>query len=156
MSYLSSPRHVMEVAFERTRVVGSAAVCIASVRGQSLQIANIGDTQCTLVRHGRVVMATDMQMHSPQKPFQLGMQCGDSPSDAETSSYSLRADDVIVLTTDGVSGNLTEEEMIACIHEGDTAQVTAEAIVKAAHAVSRTPAGSLDDITCVVGIVGIA
>eukprot|EP01063_Lacrimia_lanifica_P009286 TRINITY_DN16287_c0_g1_i1.p2 TRINITY_DN16287_c0_g1~~TRINITY_DN16287_c0_g1_i1.p2 ORF type:complete len:323 (+),score=115.49 TRINITY_DN16287_c0_g1_i1:112-1080(+) len=167
VSNLVSPAHLMQFAFDKTHVVGSCAVVMAAVRGVRLEVANVGDCACLVLRRGAVVFATDAMSHGPGKPYQLALQGADVPGDAEVAAYTLRLGDVVVCCTDGLLNNIPAAALPAYFkafgapqpQRGPGAAAALQAavggLVAAARERSQTPEGHNDDITCVVGLVGV-
>ena len=164
-----SPRQVMELAHQRTRIVGSAAMLVAAVRGTHLDVANVGDCRCRVFRRGRFVLATDEMVKGPKKPYQLAVQGGDAPGDAETCAFPLRSGDLVMVASDGVDNNLSDAVLVEMLDDGveigsvgppqgprRSALEIAETVVLRAQEVSQEEGGVRDDITAVVAYVGRA
>ncbi|KAJ9458028.1 Protein phosphatase PTC7-like protein fig [Diplonema papillatum] len=155
MSTWAAPLQLLEVAYQQTRVAGSATVCLVALRGTALQVCNVGDCQLCLFRDGRLLLRSDVLKHSAGKPYQIAVNCGDVPGDADLFSFPARDGDVVLLGSDGLFNNVTEQYLAELTaHPRRTpiysAQAVAEDIVDAAHANSVLPSGDPDDITCVI------
>ena len=157
-----NPRQVLESAFELTRQPGSAVVCLAAIRGNVLQIASVGDSTCLLLRNREVLVRTSPQLHAGCRPYQLALQCGETPADCDTISYPARPGDIVILATDGITNNISERSLIEIISsikydsdsDSDEATAITAALVETAYQNSLLPDGHTDDITAVAMIVG--
>ena len=77
------------------------------------QIANLGDSGVVILGSGGVKFKTPQQEHSFGYPFQVGHQeHSDRPEDALQSVVALKAGDVVVVGTDGLFDNLSEEDAV--------------------------------------------
>ncbi|WZN60632.1 protein phosphatase 2C-like protein [Chloropicon roscoffensis] len=94
---------------------GSSTLCcclVDMVRGTA-QIANLGDSGVVILGSGGVKFKTPQQEHSFGYPFQVGHQeHSDRPEDALQSVVALKAGDVVVVGTDGLFDNLSEEDAV--------------------------------------------
>ena len=55
-----------------------------------LQVANLGDSGCMVLRDGRIVLRTVEQTHAFNFPRQLGTGSQDTPADADRLSIPVR------------------------------------------------------------------
>jgi serine/threonine protein phosphatase PrpC len=80
-----------------------------------VQVANLGDSGMMLLRNGAVLVRTIEQTHAFNFPRQLGTGSQDTPADADRTSLSARAGDLVVVGTDGLFDNMYDEEIIAFV-----------------------------------------
>jgi hypothetical protein len=78
-----------------------------------LRIAHLGDSMGMLVRGERVVWRSAEQWSAWNTPVQLGPRSGTRPAAAACASVRVKADDVLVLATDGLSDNVWDEAVLA-------------------------------------------
>ena len=105
----------------RDSIKGSATVCLcqfirnAQNKIVACEVLNLGDSGLLLVRGGeRIVFRTDELEHDFGYPLQLGHhEASDSVSDADVERIDVYADDVLILATDGLFDNVTDEEILA-------------------------------------------
>jgi protein phosphatase PTC7 len=119
---------------QRQHIIGSTTACVASYlplpsdgRGDSkpvaggaagtMQIANLGDSGCMVIRDGRVVLRTVEQTHAFNFPRQLGTGSQDTPADADRLSIPVLEGDIIVLGTDGLFDNMFDDEILQLVVE---------------------------------------
>ena len=130
----------------RHPLLGLTTLTALLIKGQSYVVAHVGDTRCGVWRDGQWTQIT--QDHVVQHPdFQHQLLRSVGLEDHVVVDY-LQGDalpgDVFVLTTDGVHGALSPQDMVARLHEGG-ARSMAQALVDAALA-----AGSNDNVTAMV------
>uniref|UniRef100_A0A915AR15 Protein phosphatase n=2 Tax=Parascaris univalens TaxID=6257 RepID=A0A915AR15_PARUN len=113
------------------RPIGSSTACILVVDQDTLYSANLGDSGFLLLRRGQVVYRSREQTHYFNAPFQLSLLpdnaraagfLGDPPEKAELNSIDLQSGDVVVLATDGLWDNVSENlivEQLSNIQHGD-------------------------------------
>uniref|UniRef100_A0A0R3RQ43 Protein phosphatase n=1 Tax=Elaeophora elaphi TaxID=1147741 RepID=A0A0R3RQ43_9BILA len=103
------------------RPIGSSTACVLIVHQDTLYSANLGDSGYLVIRNGKVVYRSREQTHYFNAPYQLslpptdegnGSFLGDSPEKAESASLDLMSGDIIVLATDGLWDNVTEDEIV--------------------------------------------
>ena len=113
---------------------GSSTACIIVFQHDTnlLHTANLGDSGFVVIRNKKIIYKSQEQQHYFNSPFQmailpdevedraqldenvepLGDLVNDSPDRATTSSFKLSEGDFIVVATDGLWDNLTEEELL--------------------------------------------
>jgi protein phosphatase PTC7 len=138
----TDPREVIRAAHDRVKIVGSTTACVAILHGDSgaLRVGNLGDAGAMIARKGSDAFHTPSQQHEFNCPFQLGWSAfypeSDTADDAATFSVECIAGDVLVMGSDGLWDNVPHAEVAAtcetCVHEGKSAQETAEAIATVA------------------------
>lgn len=98
----------------------------------SLQISSLGDSGFFIVRQARIHYASQPQTHAFNTPYQLTMKrdiptgkvppnrrnsLDDYPEDAASTSHALHNGDVVVFATDGVSDNLSSQEILRIVSD---------------------------------------
>lgn len=68
----------------------------------------MGDCRYTIIRNNEVLHQSDEQQHSFNFPFQLGPQ-GDPAHHAQEFRHSLEVGDIVVVGSDGLYDNLSED-----------------------------------------------
>ncbi|BDA46553.1 Protein phosphatase PTC7 homolog fig at C-terminar half [Coccomyxa sp. Obi] len=170
---------------ERDGLKGSSTACVVLIdtaQGQ-LKSANVGDSGFLIVKRGGSGEQLSVKYHSPQQehsfgcPYQLGHYEGaDSPEDAMLMTVPVEAGDFVVLGSDGLWDNLSDEQILeevrASLHAREGASAAAHRLAAAAfrHSLDRhsqTPyslgaseafdmvysGGKMDDITVVVALL---
>lgn len=125
---------------------GTTTACVTTLQGNTLTVANIGDSRCWIFRPslGDFVLKTSEQWHWFDCPKQLGTNSPDTPAvDADVHSIDLEDGDVIILATDGLPDNLWDHEILSICMErvGHTGPELAERLVRAAKKVAIDPFG---------------
>jgi protein phosphatase PTC7 len=113
------------------------------------QAFNVGDSGFRLLRPSQRGLAVEKrsreQQHYFNCPYQLGTRSRDRPSDGDAYSASVRADDLVVLMTDGVSDNLSDEDICEALRSplaaGEEAAALAQALASLARTASQQPLG---------------
>lgn len=176
-----------ELLENKDHLLGSSTACIVSLHREERTIytANLGDSGFLVVRDDEVVHRSVEQQHYFNTPYQLavappgqeGLVLSDSPDMAESSSFKVEDGDVIILGTDGLFDNLSEDMILGYVsaHSKDnreeSVQKTASTIAETAYYLSFDPeymspfalsainsgieltGGKPDDITCVLARV---
>ncbi|KLO10392.1 hypothetical protein SCHPADRAFT_930597 [Schizopora paradoxa] len=91
---------------------GSSTALLATLSGDRLRIAHLGDCSGLLVRGGDVVWRSEEMWWGFNFPLQLGPSSPTLPQDARTYELRVQADDILVLASDGMSDNLWEEDVV--------------------------------------------
>ena len=122
---------------QRQHIIGSTTACVATYlplpSGQqaagdskgaagTVQVANLGDSGCMVIRDGRMVLRTIEQTHAFNFPRQLGTGSQDTPSDADRLSIPLEPGDIVVLGTDGLFDNMFDDEILLLVNENTRKQ----------------------------------
>ena len=109
-------------AHQRTRKPGSATACILKIDSDSgaLEASNLGDSGFLVIRNGHVVLQTPVQEHFFDCPFQLGaapeyVPETDYPEDSNQIKHQLQEGDVIVMATDGLWDNVSQQDIIQIV-----------------------------------------
>lgn len=129
---------------KETLHVGYSTIAAARIINNQLEVANVGDTPVFLVRDKGIIMLT------VQDRFITGslMQAlGEPDINIHTTSEKLQPGDYVILTSDGVSNVLTEEDLLKIVN----LHKEPESIVEAAFlAVEEEPREYDDDMTMIV------
>ncbi|KAK7087157.1 protein phosphatase PTC7 homolog [Littorina saxatilis] len=187
-----APASIIAASYEELQqhkdpLMGSSTACIVSLHREEHTIysANLGDSGFLIVRDNEVVHRSQEQQHYFNTPFQLavappgqqGRVLSDSPEMAESSSFKVEDGDVIVLGTDGLFDNLSEDMILGYVSSNlkdnreESVQKTASTIAESAYHLSVDPeymspfalsaidagieltGGKPDDITCIMARV---
>ncbi|VDM79538.1 unnamed protein product [Strongylus vulgaris] len=122
--------------------LGSSTACVLVVHQEMLYSANLGDSGFMVVRDGRVLTKSEEQVHYFNAPFQLTLPpegrylvsrmlylliiyessfdicsgyrgfIGDTPDLADKSEIRVQKGDIVLLATDGLWDNLTEQHVL--------------------------------------------
>ncbi|KII84710.1 hypothetical protein PLICRDRAFT_57238 [Plicaturopsis crispa FD-325 SS-3] len=84
----------------------------APTGGAVLRIAHVGDCMGMLVRGEEIVWRSDEMWWGFNAPLQLGPASPTVPADATVLTLPVRADDILVLASDGLSDNLWDEDVL--------------------------------------------
>ena len=127
--------------------VGTSTACLVHIdeSGQFTAL-NVGDSCFRLIRPSadglQVVMASLEQTHFFNCPLQLGTDSRDMPSEGDSYEGKVESGDLLVLATDGLIDNLSEDEILRCVSgplaDGRPAMHLAESLVSAARAASMS------------------
>ncbi|KZV63038.1 hypothetical protein PENSPDRAFT_657624 [Peniophora sp. CONT] len=77
-----------------------------------LRVAHLGDCMGMLVRGDEIVWRSDEMWWSFNTPLQLGPASRTSPDAAQLLTLPARADDILILASDGLSDNLWDEDVL--------------------------------------------
>lgn len=168
------PLDVLQGAYEAVgHIPGSATACIAALNGDELDVCNLGDSGCLIVRDGGVLFATKEQTHGFNFPFQLGSESMDTPLDGDMTTHTITDGDLVILASDGVFDNLFQDQILEVVLSNqkdfeNVGRLLAEAASNVAtdHKCQSPYAarcqtmlgvqhagGKLDDITAVVALI---
>ncbi|EDO27712.1 predicted protein [Nematostella vectensis] len=169
--------------FSRT---GSSTACIVVLdkRDKTLHSVNLGDSGFLVVRKGIVVHQSSEQQHYFNTPYQLaipppgqdGRVIQDSLDAAESTSFNVEVDDLIVMGTDGLFDNLSTDQILTEIaelqdYDAESIQSLADSLAMKARCLAFDPSyespfakqaklrglaitgGKPDDITVLVAVV---
>jgi len=106
---------------------GASTICLATVKGCDLGVANLGDSGFMILRRGKhrleIVQRSKEQHHRWNCPYQLtrlppalarqfpDFAC-DTPGDADLYNCLIHEGDLVLLFTDGMRDNLQDHEII--------------------------------------------
>jgi protein phosphatase PTC7 len=108
---------VVQSVFENQQLGSSTVCCLYLDREtNTLFSANIGDSGYLIMRKNEKgeyfqFFKSQEQTHEFNFPFQVGSS-GDNPRCAETHKHQLKDGDLIILATDGLWDNLTDDEIL--------------------------------------------
>ncbi|XP_064612186.1 protein phosphatase PTC7 homolog [Liolophura sinensis] len=186
-----APAHMIADSYEellqqKGPLIGSSTACIVALHREerTMYTANLGDSGFLLIRDGEVIHRSQEQQHYFNTPFQIavapptqeGQVLSDSPDMAESTSFGVKEGDIILVGTDGLFDNLSEDMILSHIarlkdHREESVQKTAHGMADHAHTLSLDPdymspfalsavdvgidikGGKPDDITVVVARV---
>ncbi|SCV68449.1 BQ2448_570 [Microbotryum intermedium] len=118
--YEVDPVEVLQRAFEKSLaeckdegVIGSSTALLAVLRNDELQIANMGDCCCSIIRGNDYIFRSEEQQHSFNFPVQAGTTSRDTPiKDAQRFNIKVQKDDIVILSSDGLMDNLYDEDIL--------------------------------------------
>ncbi len=108
------PYDILMNAFETVHAPGTCTVALATLEGNYLRLASLGDCGTRIVRNGSVVFASTVQEHRFNQPYLLGsprFHPSNVPDDAHRYSVVVQPGDVIVMGSDGLWDNLWDHEL---------------------------------------------
>ena len=156
------------------KATGASTAVVASITEDGyLRALNVGDSACVVVRNGKIVSKTREISHYFECPYQLSEDSPDRPRDGTKLNVALQRGDLVVMASDGVFDNLSDEKVVEVVQNGNQKP---SAIAKRLSDVSRTTSlnrqvvtpyavqarnfgdpdysdgigGKLDDVSCVV------
>ncbi|KZW01488.1 protein serine/threonine phosphatase 2C [Exidia glandulosa HHB12029] len=91
---------------------GSSTALLAILLGDELRVAHLGDCALCLVRNGEMVFRSEEQQWKFNHPLQLGPSSSTVPSDAQSIVLKVQPDDIVILSSDGMSDNLWDEDVL--------------------------------------------
>ncbi|KAF8493577.1 phosphatase 2C-like domain-containing protein [Gautieria morchelliformis] len=91
---------------------GSATALLAVLRDEELRIAHLGDCAVCLVRDGGIVYRSEEMQHSFNYPLQLGPSSPTLPAHARAISLPVQQNDILILSSDGMTDNLWDEDVL--------------------------------------------
>jgi protein phosphatase PTC7 len=141
---LSILNHCWQSAKDKS-IIGSSTACILTLSATNqLQAVNIGDSGFIVLRpmlsnsmsdpalfpmnpgqrqlHYAIIYRSPQQLHWFNCPYQLGIDSAgnsskfDSPNDSEQLTVTVQENDLILLATDGLFDNITEEEILSIMN----------------------------------------
>eukprot|EP00232_Nephroselmis_pyriformis_P010646 CAMPEP_0182891880 /NCGR_PEP_ID=MMETSP0034_2-20130328/23529_1 /TAXON_ID=156128 /ORGANISM="Nephroselmis pyriformis, Strain CCMP717" /LENGTH=504 /DNA_ID=CAMNT_0025025515 /DNA_START=41 /DNA_END=1551 /DNA_ORIENTATION=- len=116
----ANPTEALLEAFNKTTVEGSSTACLLQLDGQRLLGANLGDSGFRVVRDGRVVLASPVQCHKFNTPFQLSwpeFNESNFPEESDEFDVILAPGDVVVLGTDGLFDNFFDDDIARVVRD---------------------------------------
>ncbi|CAH1802321.1 unnamed protein product [Owenia fusiformis] len=123
----NNPQEIMasgyaEVLQNKMPMIGSCTACIVALHKEeeTLYTSNLGDSGFLVCRDGEFVHRSEEQQHYFNTPYQLaaappsqqGLVLSDSPESAESSSFNVQQGDIILVGTDGLFDNMTDEMIL--------------------------------------------
>ena len=169
-------RNVLEYAVMETSLLGSVTIAAATVIGTRLAYINVGDCAVLVFRKMQVIGSYMEISHTPSQhvmnhdpatgasweaPRQISVYQPQSRREAARlcvqhanfNAMTIQKDDVVVVCSDGVTDNLSRDELRNIVEAGMTESLgpygLAQEIVELAIGTGRKP----DDTSAFVGIV---
>lgn len=126
------PKKLIEMGYNKikndgiVKVGGTTAIAAHFPANGTMQVANLGDSWCGVFRDSKLVFQTRFQTVGFNAPYQLaiipdemvreakkkgGAFIQNKPSDADEYSFQLAKDDLVVLATDGVTDNISSDDI---------------------------------------------
>ncbi|KAK6156899.1 hypothetical protein DH2020_011147 [Rehmannia glutinosa] len=170
-----NPAELLNRSVAETHSSGASTVLIAQFDGQTLHVANVGDSGFIVLRHGAIYKRSSPMHHVFH--FPLLIERGDEPSSlAEFYKIDLEEDDVIITASDGLLDNLYDQEISAIVMKSLAAdkklEEIAELLATKAQEIGRSAStrspfaddakaagfaeytgGKLDDVAVIVSVV---
>nr|CAB3447316.1 unnamed protein product [Digitaria exilis] len=117
------PRALLERAHQRTVAAGTpsaSTAVIVSLAGGALRWAYVGDSGFVVFRDGRVVRRSRPQQHRFNCPYQLSSKRDGvvAIALAEAGEVPAKDGDVVVVATDGLFDNVTDDELERIVRMG--------------------------------------
>lgn len=159
---------------DRSATGASTAVVASMSKEGELQILNVGDSSCFVLRNNAIVAKTKEIVHYFDCPYQLSEDSPDRPRDGTKSRVRCQAGDIIVMGSDGVFDNLSDENLLEQVTKfgSQRAAILARKVVEASRRISLddqadTPyakmakrngdeeyadgvGGKVDDVSCII------
>jgi protein phosphatase PTC7 len=114
------PFDILMHAFETVHAPGTCTVALATLEGNYLRLASLGDCGTRILRDEVVIFASKVQEHRFNQPFQLGsprFHPSNVPGDAHRYNVAVQPGDVIVMGSDGLWDNLWDHELEIVVAE---------------------------------------
>ncbi|CAG5118916.1 unnamed protein product, partial [Candidula unifasciata] len=144
-----------EMLEQKLPILGSSTACVVSLHREEKTIysANLGDSGFLVVRNSEVVHRSADQQHYFNTPYQLALAppmqeaqwLNDSPEMAESSSFKVQDGDILMLATDGLFDNMSEDMIVRTLSylhsqkEEERIQHAAASIAQCAYQLSLDP-----------------
>jgi protein phosphatase len=159
-------RAIAQAAMEDPGLTGMGTTATAALlEGGILYLVHVGDSRAYLIRDGRIVQVTDDHSVVAEMVRRGTLDADDAEShparhvitralgvDADIEIDALRVDlepgDVVLLCTDGLSGPVDDEGILAVVESALSLEQAAAALVERANA-----AGGPDNVTVVLARV---
>lgn len=158
---------------DKTATGASTALVASLSETGKLSVLNLGDSYCYVIREGKVFSKSKEIVHYFECPYQLSEDSPDRPKDGTKLNVYVQPGDIILMGTDGVFDNLSDEKILSAVGESPKkASRIAKTLVDLSRTVSldgdaATPfaklakrngfeeyesglGGKLDDVSCVV------
>ena len=160
-----------EIADEQA--TGASTAVVASITDDGfLRAINLGDSSCIVIRGDKVVQQTQDIVHYFDCPYQLSEISPDRPRDARKMNFELVRGDIVLMASDGIFDNLSNDEIVELANSAPKANTIAKKVSERSRKVSldsqaETPyalqakkngdpdfrdgrGGKVDDISCIV------
>ncbi|CAL1131845.1 unnamed protein product [Cladocopium goreaui] len=121
----------LEYAESQAAAYGASTAVVLCQQGNSLGVANLGDSGFMVLRKGplgmSIVVKSEEQQHSWNCPYQLTRLPKtllnrypqlhfDKASDSEQSTVPIREGDLVIMFTDGMRDNLHDREVVSLVN----------------------------------------
>ena len=158
---------------DRTSTGASTAIVGSISDDGFLRVLNLGDSACIVIRNDKVVTRTREISHYFDCPYQLSLDSPDRPRDGTKLNLELLPGDLIIMGSDGIFDNLSDEAIVEIAASGpNRPQAIAKRVSDRSRKVSfnkkaETPyalmakkagdpdyedgvGGKVDDVSCIV------
>ncbi|CAN6238741.1 unnamed protein product [Urochloa humidicola] len=117
------PRTLLERAHRATAAAGTPAAStavIVSLAGRTLRWAYVGDSGFAVFRDGRMLRRSRAQQHRFNCPYQLNAKLDGAlvAAAAEVGEAPAKEGDIVVVGTDGLFDNVTDDELERIVRMG--------------------------------------
>jgi protein phosphatase PTC7 len=102
-------------AGECADIQGSSTAALATLSGTTVEVCNLGDSGCLILRDGKVEYRTEEQQHRLNFPFQLGTGSRDTPDDAVCAKVEVAEHDIVCVASDGILDNIYTDDIVRVI-----------------------------------------
>ena len=121
---------------------GATTAILASISDDGfLRLLNVGDSKCIVIRNGAISGRSKDRNHYFDCPYQLSAQSPDRPREGTKLNMELVRGDLILMGSDGVFDNLSEDDILDLVSKSSNTKPTflARKIVDASRKVSLNP-----------------
>ena len=109
-------REAMKAAEENSSTVrGSSTLSLATLKGNVLQVGNLGDSGVIVIRNGDIIFRTVEQQHGINHPYQMGTGAQTTAEDADVTKLFVEEGDIVLAATDGILDNLFDDQILALV-----------------------------------------
>lgn len=152
---------------------GASTAVVASIGEDGyLRALNVGDSTCIIIRNGKMVAKTREISHYFECPYQLSVDSPDRPRDGTKLNIELMRGDLILMGSDGIFDNLSDDQVVEIAIKEKQLQTIAKRVSELSRKVSldekaATPyakmakrygdpdykdglGGKVDDVSCIV------
>jgi len=135
---LTNPIDILQHAYEEGHAVkGTSTALVLVINKDTLNAANLGDSQFIVVRNLSVILESKEQQIEFNMPFQIGTGSDLQPKlHADKYTLSIQHNDYIVMGSDGLFDNLQTTAMVNSIKKGPkgSCKIIAKDIAQKAYA----------------------
>ena len=152
---------------------GASTAVVASIGEDGfLRALNVGDSACIVIRNGKMVAKTREISHYFECPYQLSVDSPDRPRDGTKMNIELMRGDLILMASDGIFDNLSDDQVVEIAMKEKQLQTIAKRVSELSRKISldskaATPyakmaqrygdpdykdglGGKVDDVSCIV------
>ena len=95
------------------RATGASTAIVGSITEDGyLRALNLGDSACVVIRDNQVLTKTREISHYFDCPYQLSVDSPDRPRDGTKLNIELNKGDLILMASDGIFDNLTDDQLV--------------------------------------------